>query len=82
MAEVDGIVYKELTGEHGKAVFRCDLSGATSTISAVTHKLSQVDSFQVQPRGTNTATSTISGTTVTVTGTNNDTVDCVFYGKK
>lgn len=82
MAEVDGIVYKELTGEHGKTVFACDLTGATSTISAVTHKLSSVTSFDVHPRGTNSATPTISGTTVTVTGTNNDTVDCVFYGKK
>ncbi len=82
MAVVDGVVYHEISGEHGKIVFRCALTGTSSTITSAIHKMSQLDVALLDVRGTNTMTYTVSGTTITVTGTNDDILDVVIYGKK
>lgn len=82
MAVVDNIVKKEITSIHGLTVMTAKLTGATSTITSVEHELSSLDCVNINVRDTNTMTYTVSGTTVTITGTNNDDIDCVIFGKK
>lgn len=81
MAEVDGIVIKRPTGSVGRVVGTADLTGATSTLSQVTHQFRQIlYKVLINVRGTNTMTYTVSGVSVTITGTNNDKVDFDIEG--
>lgn len=83
MAEVDGIVKFELDQKLRMSVFSCDLTATgDSTISATTHKMgNSITVAIVTVRGSNTTTHTVSGTTITVNGTADDTVDVIVYGR-
>ncbi|MBW6469628.1 MAG: hypothetical protein K0A90_00220 [Methanosarcinaceae archaeon] len=80
MAVIDNIVKKEVTGVLGMVVLKAKLTGTTSTITTVEHGLSEIFSAIIVARGINGATYTISGTTITVTGTNNDDIECIIFG--
>ena len=80
MAEVDTVNLKEVSGSPGRVVGNCALTGATSTLGNVTHKLGTLLKVIVNVRGTNTLTKTVSGTAITLTGTNNDVVDFDLEG--
>ncbi|MFH1422106.1 MAG: hypothetical protein ABIH42_05280 [Planctomycetota bacterium] len=83
MAEVYNIAYDEL-GFRGTNVrsFKAQLTGSSSTITSATHKFgSSLNTVIIAVEGTNGATYTISGTTITVTGTNNDYVNCIITGR-
>jgi len=80
MAVIDNIVKREVTGVLGMVVGTGKLTGSTSTITSVEHGLSAIDSAIVVARGTNGATYTISGTTITVTGTNDDDIEYIIFG--
>ena len=79
MAAVDGVVNIE-GGPAGLELLKADLTGATSTY--VSKKFNTLIFASVNVRGTNTMTYTISGITITITGTNNDTVDIAIAGLK
>ena len=79
MAVVDNIVRVE-GAPAGQEVLKAELTGATSTYTSI--KFNTVIAFHVTVRGTNSATTTISGRTLTITGTNNDVVDITIYGLK
>ena len=78
---MDNITYDELAPK-GMTLMRCQLTGASSTITTTEHKMGTVKGHIVVAEGTNGATSTISGSTITVTGTNNDYVDVIVWGVK
>jgi len=83
MAEVDTVTYDEL-GYPSTNVrsFRALLTGASSTITSKTHKFgSSLNKVIITHEGTNTMTYTVSGTTVTITGTNNDVIHCEITGR-
>lgn len=80
MAVIDNIVYHEVTSILGLVVFTAKLTGASSTITTAEHGLSAISSAIVVARGTNGATYTISGSTITVTGTNDDDIECMIFG--
>ena len=74
MAAVDGVVF-HLTGSVNHRMGYFDLTGATSTFGQATHSMNNtLYGVQFSWEGTNTLTWTRSGTTITLTGTNNDRV--------
>ena len=82
MAIVDNITQHPGVGP-GVQRFRCQLTGATSTIDEAIHKFGgSLDCVEISVEGTNTMTWTRSGRTITVTGTNDDWVNIVIYGQK
>lgn len=79
MAIVDNIVRKEITGVSGMEVLRCMATGATSSF---TSKFGNVTAFVVYDETTGgTATTSISGNTLTITATNDDYLDIVIFGR-
>lgn len=76
MAAVDNVTRFE-HGDPSKEVVRAQLTGATSTFVS---KFGTVISAQVDVEGTNTMTWTRSGSTITITGTNDDWVNITVYG--
>lgn len=76
MAVVDNVTKLEF---HNPAieVVRAQLTGATSTFVS---KFGTVVSAQVDVEGTNATTWTRSGSTITVTGTNDDWVNIIVFG--
>ena len=81
IAVVDNITYDELSPK-GVSMFRCQLTGATSTITKSHHKFGRVLGAVLSVEGTNSMTWTISTTTITVTGTNDDYVNVIVWGVK
>jgi hypothetical protein len=79
MAVVDNITSDELSPK-GVSMFRCQLTGATSTITKAHHKFGRVLGAIINVEGTNTMTWTRSTTTLTVTGTEDDWVNCIVWG--
>lgn len=79
MAVVDGIVEASL-GIPGVQVLRADLTGATSTWTSKFG--AKIQSIQISVRSTNAMTYAVNSTTgvVTITGTNDDTVDILAFG--
>ncbi len=83
MAVVDNIVRDELAFAHTLNVhsFRCQLTGATSTITSSEHLFgSKISTCVISVEGTNSMTWTRSGTTITVTGTNDDYINVIITG--
>lgn len=78
MTVVDNVTRME-TAPPGLEIVRAKLTGATSTYIA---RMSRVISHDVYVEGTNGATTTISGKTITITGTNDDWVNIRVYGSK
>jgi len=62
----------------GMETVRVQLTGATSTYES--ERFGTVTAFVATVEGTNATTYTISGNTITITGTNNDFVNLVLYG--
>lgn len=84
MAVVDNIVYDELAFVHTTNVrsFRCQLTGATSTITSGEHRFGiSINTCVISVEGTNTITWTRSGTTITVTGTNDNYINVIVTGR-
>lgn len=79
MATVDAIVEAQ-TYIPGLEVVRADLTGATSTY--VSRKFARLHNVFVIAEGTNGATYTWTGITVTITGTNDDHVNILLFGEK
>lgn len=79
MADVDNIVRLE-TGDPHTESLRASLTGSTSTYTSA--KFATNINVHVTVRGTNSATYTISGNTITITGTNDDVVDITMTGLK
>ena len=80
MAEVDGIVFHP-TASVNRRVGYFALTGATSTFGQATHSMNTtLYGVQFSWEGTNTLTWTRSGTTITLTGTNNDRVYFDVWG--
>ena len=79
MASVDNILRHEGLPP-GMEALTCKLTatGTSTLISRVSH----VRAVFVSARGTNGATFTWTGRTVTITGTENDDVDIVIFGSK
>lgn len=81
MAEVDNVRLKRPTGSVGMVVGNCQLTGATSTLGQATHQFNNtIFAAILRVRGTAAMTNTISGTTITITGTNGNVVDFVIWG--
>jgi len=78
MAVVDNITRKEITGLLGIEVVRAQLTGATSTFVS---KFGTVVAVGINVEGTNGATWTRSGSTITITGTNDDWVNIFVFGR-
>ena len=82
IAVVDNITYDELSPK-GVAMFRCQLTATgVSTITKAHHKFGRVLGAVISAEGTNGATWTISTTTISVTGTNDDYVNVIVWGVK
>jgi len=77
MAVTDNTTKAEVKGLPGVEIVRTQLTGATSTYVA---KFGTVQAVLVNVEGTNSLTWTRSGTTITLTGTNNDWVNIVIFG--
>ncbi len=76
MAATDNTVTLE-HGDPSKEVVRTQLTGATSTFVS---KFGTVVAFQLTVEGTNATTATRSGSTITITGTDDDYVNLTIYG--
>ena len=76
MADVDNITEFQ-TNIPVLQLVRAQLTGSTSTF---TSKFGTIKGCMVLPEGTNGATYTVSGNTITITGTNNDWVNIFIWG--
>lgn len=76
MASVDNITKQEIC-QPGEVKVRAQLTGASSTYVI---PLSRVRGHILVAEGANGATATISGVTLTITGTNDDWVDIIAWG--
>ena len=79
MATVDNINVFETGNPHEESV-RARLTGSTSTY--VSRKFNAVQSFTFSIEGTNGATCARTGTTITITGTNDDWINFKIIGYK
>ncbi len=79
MATVDNINEIEIKPP-GLEVVRAQLTGGTSTYTAV--YLANVDAAHVSVEGTNAMTWTRTGNVITITGTGDDWVNITLYGQK
>lgn len=77
MASVDNIVHAS-SEDPGSEVVRVQLTGATSTY--ISERFNTLQFVSVVAEGTNGATFTWSGSTVTIIGTNNDYVNIIIHG--
>jgi len=79
MAEVDNIDVFETGDPHIEEV-RAQLTGSTSTYTL--QKINTIRRLIVTVEGTNSLTYTFSGSTITLTGTNDDRVNISVVGEK
>ena len=70
-----------MTGHIGMIAGNCSQTGATSTLGEATHRFgNDLTCILANVNGTNTLTRTVSGTTITFTGTDNDVVHFQIWG--
>ena len=79
MAEVDNIDVFETGDPHIEEV-RAQLTGSTSTYTL--QKIDRIRRLIITVEGTNSLTYTFSGSTITLTGTNDDRVNISVVGEK
>ena len=79
MADVDNIDFFETGTPYVESV-RAQLTGGTSTFTP--QKIATIRSPVVTVEGTNSMTYTWTGTTITITGTNDDWVNILVVGTK
>tara|TARA_R100001244_G_scaffold34657_1_gene32006 strand:+ start:179 stop:415 length:237 start_codon:yes stop_codon:yes gene_type:complete len=77
MASVDNIVHAS-SEDPGSEVVRVQLTGATSTY--ISERFNTLQFVSAVAEGTNATTFTWTGSTLTITGTNDDYVNILIHG--